>query len=441
MAKRRLTARQIVREVQLAARAQIIERANVGEAEITAAWAPHLRRLSQRLATARRSEVQGVINETIRELARASIDPIQRSMRDGSIVGMRASERQHERLTEPGGPVHTTARQRESFASPVTLARAREIAQERIGGATTPDGVRLSTRMYRDAREAGQHAARVVRESIDTRQGIHEAAEEFIASTRGNMQARQPAYIERIARAARQARDTGDNTRLLEVIEGHRGQMNRLGQGAGSADGEFSIRSTVRQFVADVPMRPQDIDALLARHMEDRLQVQARRLVRHETAEAMRASYLESVSSKPYVKGVRWTLSPAHPKPDVCDLYAMQALHGLGPGGYPLDEVPETPHPGCLCMHVSIIDEEHFSRRLAARTGEPEPPRTWENPLEQSAHDWLATQPEAFRRQVLGPTRLAIFDHSEEGRRHVIDARGRPIPVGEAEASWQRRER
>lgn len=436
MAKRRRTADEIVREVQLAARQQVIDRVDDrGMAEVAEAWAPHFEQLRDRLLNSRPHEIHEVIDATMRELARATVRPAQRSIRQGAIIGMNASDREHEALVGQGGPIRATIRQAASIPSAVSRERAREIAQERIRGTTSHGGVRLSTRLHRQAREVGEHATSIVRSSIEARVGMHEAAEEFLGVARTQMQLAQPRYLERIVAEARRARDTGDRTRLLEVIEGHRGQLNRLGQGRDRRDGEYSLRSTVRQFVNDVQMRPEDVDALLARHMEDRAQFVARRIMRHETAEAMRTAHLEGLAGKPYVKGIRWTLSPAHPRPDVCDLYAAQALHGLGPGGYPLESVPETPHPLCLCSHESILDEEHFTRQAARRRGEPEPPRTWEDPTHQSAHDWLAEQPESFRRQVLGPTRATIFDQGPAGRRRVIDGAGHPIPVSIARAT------
>jgi hypothetical protein len=54
----------------------------------------------------------------------------------------------------------------------------------------------------------------------------------------------------------------------------------------------------------------------------------------------------------PWVKGTKWNLSNSHPtgKPDECDLYATQNVHGLGKGVYPVDSIPDKPHPHCLCF-------------------------------------------------------------------------------------------
>src|SRR5690606_3258478 len=117
---------------------------------------------------------------------------------------------------------------------------------------------------------------------------------------------------------------------------------------------------------------------------------------------------------------------PQHPRPDICDLYANQNLYGLGPGGYPPDAVPSTPHPNCLCVRVAIVDRFHTRRELARLNGEPEPPREWEVGGHETAAEWLARQPEEFQRELLGKTRYEVFRREPE---RVITAGGEPLPV------------
>jgi hypothetical protein len=405
---------------------------------VDAAWEPILERLRTDLATATAEQSPVLIRAAVREMAVAALAPARAAVVEGVRIGMNAAGTQTDRLLRPGGPLRATARDREGITRSITDARGRRIAEDRVLGRTAVGRVRLSRRLHRSIGEAGDAAARIVERSIAAREGVFQAAENFIEETRGKMRTPIPRYIQQLAKEARRAADTGDRSRLLELIDGHRSQMNRLGE-RGGRDGLTSLRSTVRQFVADVQMRPEDVDRLLARHLEDRAQFQARRIIRNETAEAHRDAYLESTRHQPFVKGYRWTLSRAHPKPDICDCFAQQNLHGLGPGGYPVDEVPETPHPLCLCGREAIVDPHHFRRQLAARRGQPEPPRPWEDDNTQTAHEWLADQPASFRRELLGPTRARIFDESAAGRRRVIDDQGRPIPVGQVLASRQRR--
>ena len=109
-----------------------------------------------------------------------------------------------------------------------------------------------------------------------------------------------------------------------------------------------------------------------------------------------------------------------------CDVYASQDLFGLGPGGYPADQVPATPHPSCLCSQSAILDRFALQRELAQLRGEPEPPRDWESGRRETGAEWLARQPASFRDSLLGPTRSRIFA-TEPGR--VLTPQGAPIPV------------
>lgn len=84
----------------------------------------------------------------------------------------------------------------------------------------------------------------------------------------------------------------------------------------------------------------------------------ARRIMVSETNnmyfEADRVASVES----PVVDLVKWTISGRHhavsSSPDACDVYAESDLHGYGPGIYHPENVPQKPHPHCLCQISSI---------------------------------------------------------------------------------------
>jgi hypothetical protein len=87
------------------------------------------------------------------------------------------------------------------------------------------------------------------------------------------------------------------------------------------------------------------------------------------------------------VVGVRFTLSPLHPRLDVCDFYAKANLHGLGPGVYPLGRHPYPAHPMTLSYLQPVFDTDVSD---ADRQGR------------QSPFEWLRAQPGATQRGVLG---------------------------------------
>lgn len=238
-----------------------------------------------------------------------------------------------------------------------------------------------------------------------------------------------PAHVRELRRAAGMALEAGDQNFYEAAVERWAGRVERLGEGmpgGGRRAGAFTMRSATQQLVKDLrTARPQQVQHLIDRWVLERARYQARVVARTETVEAFRDGYRRGTERQPYVKGYRWVLSNRHPKPDVCDLLAHQNLYELGPGGYPANAVPATPHPLDLCSQVAIIDEAHFRRELARVRGEQEPPRPWEDGPRETAQEWLRRQPVEVRRAILGPTRMRMLARGAD----VVAPNGVPIPV------------
>lgn len=238
-----------------------------------------------------------------------------------------------------------------------------------------------------------------------------------------------PQHVEELRDAARAAAsgDPAARRKYEQTVERWSRRVEALGQGAGREPGAHTVRSSTQRLITELREAQADqVDAIVDRWVLDRARYQARQIARHETVEAYRDGYKRSTEDNPAVVGYRWTLSPRHPRPDICDLYANQNLYGLGPGGYPPGELPATPHPNCLCVQTAIVDRFHTRRELARLRGEPEPPREWEVGGHETAAEWLAKQPDTFQQALLGSTRARVFREAPE---RVISARGAPIPV------------
>lgn len=93
----------------------------------------------------------------------------------------------------------------------------------------------------------------------------------------------------------------------------------------------------------------------------------ARLVAQTEINRAHRHAYERQTREFDFVKGMQWHLSKSHPRPDICDTYAEQDLHGLGPGGYPFDKMPPNrpAHPGCICFDTAILDDEALDKEAA----------------------------------------------------------------------------
>lgn len=77
-----------------------------------------------------------------------------------------------------------------------------------------------------------------------------------------------------------------------------------------------------------------------------------------------------------------------------CDMHAAVNLHALGPGVYPLDDVPYPAHPQTLSYTVAVFKDEISDEDRAGQ---------------QSRSQWLQTQSPAVQAAILGKAKAAAF--------------------------------
>ena len=291
-----------------------------------------------------------------------------------------------------------------------TEIEAQQAAARVLRGRIQARDVPLAARLDRNHRELARNMAREIQTSMRAGENAFQTMERVLELNSPTGRASIPQYVQRLGDAARAAAEFQDDGLEREIRK-----VRRYVDGLGSSDrGNTSIRAASEQLITDLRRAVKsaseaDVDRIVDRWAQDKAQYQAKVIARTEAIAAHREAYETSMKKKPWTKGFKWALSPGHKLPDVCDLLANQNLHGLGPGGYPPDALPNTPHPSCTCSQTAIIDELHFERELAELEGTVPPPESWDVGGEQSAAEWLAQQPEQLQAQVLGPTRLAVF--------------------------------
>lgn len=70
---------------------------------------------------------------------------------------------------------------------------------------------------------------------------------------------------------------------------------------------------------------------------------------------------------RPGVSATKWNLSGSHKVPDDCNRFAAANPDRLGPGLYKPDNVPDKPHPQCLCfLTYQTMDPDQFASALLA---------------------------------------------------------------------------
>lgn len=276
--------------------------------------------------------------------------------------------------------------------------------------------------------------SRVLQASIRAGEKTTRTAERLLHADQP--QVHLPRYVRELRDAARFPRGPGDPNLYEDAVKRWERQVARLGQGQAGGIGEYTMRSASQQLIADLrKAKPAQVDKVVDRWVLERARHQARVVARHESVEAYRDQAVEGWKQEEWVKGLRWTISPSHPKPDICDCLANQDLYGLGPGGYPLNQRPRTPHTSCLCGQVPIADPHHLKREIARLKGTDEPPRPWESGRTESGEEWLLRQPESAQRAILGPTRARLLKQGERimtqdraNFRKVHNLLGKPKP-------------
>lgn len=104
---------------------------------------------------------------------------------------------------------------------------------------------------------------------------------------------------------------------------------------------------------------PEQIAKKVAKYIEKKQKYNAMRVARTEIQRAWRITYVEQSKKLPFVKGIKWNLSGSHNINDICDELATADV-GLGPGVYPPNAVPfngQPAHPQCICNLTTVLDE------------------------------------------------------------------------------------
>lgn len=87
----------------------------------------------------------------------------------------------------------------------------------------------------------------------------------------------------------------------------------------------------------------------------------AMRLGRTEIANAFHEQTRRDYANNPFVSGLKWNLSRSHPRKDQCDVLAKGHSRGKPAGVYDTSNVPDKPHPQCLCnLTPETVTEAEF---------------------------------------------------------------------------------
>lgn len=160
---------------------------------------------------------------------------------------------------------------------------------------------------------------------------------------------------DRIWRTDRQARDQVVNAIESAVI-----------QGQGAAQAAAELRAQGRPVPGDIQGKISAANAKsIGRNVgnvltgDESAMQNAMRLFRTEINRAHGEAFMNGGEQVADFGGFRYKLSPAHPKPDICDLLSSQNLYGLGPGVYPTRaKTPWPAHPNTISFLEIVFKDE-----------------------------------------------------------------------------------
>ena len=89
-------------------------------------------------------------------------------------------------------------------------------------------------------------------------------------------------------------------------------------------------------------------------HDSNNARMKFRRVLRTEINRAHGERYKQMVREDDEAVGVRFCLSPRHPRRDICDTHASADLYDLGAGVYPVDACPWPAHPNTF-SYVEVV--------------------------------------------------------------------------------------
>lgn len=119
------------------------------------------------------------------------------------------------------------------------------------------------------------------------------------------------------------------------------------------------------------------------------------RVMRTEINRAHTKAYQQGVAADPEAIGTKFTLSPRHPRTDICDLHARANLYGLGAGVYPPGKSPLPAHVNTLSFEVVVYRDEVSAEDRAGK---------------QTVVEFLDTVPSKDRAGMLGVNKNEAFE-------------------------------
>lgn len=145
-----------------------------------------------------------------------------------------------------------------------------------------------------------------------------------------------------------------------------------------------------------------------------------RRVLRTEINRAHGERYKQLARADENVIGLRFMLSPRHPRVDICDEHAAADLYGLGQGVYPVDECPWPAHPNTFSYTEAVYRDEIGSLNPTVEKVQTEIAAEADGLLERAAAIEPVITGDLQRMAAAVQARMAGLDYRFKGRESLI---------------------
>ncbi len=145
-----------------------------------------------------------------------------------------------------------------------------------------------------------------------------------------------------------------------------------------------------------------------------------RRVLRTEINRAHGERYKQLARADENVVGLRFMLSPRHPRVDICDEHAAADLYGLGQGVYPVDECPWPAHPNTFSYTEAVYRDEIGSLNPTVEKVQTEIAAEADGLLERAAAIEPVITGDLQRMAAAVQARMAGLDYRFKGRESLI---------------------
>lgn len=248
------------------------------------------------------------------------------------------------------------------------------------------DGLTLSKRTTRGAKEVTKQAAAVIAEAVKKGQTVQKAALAlFDGYGYGHTLPEQdiPDFLKQLTQIAR-AKDYGgaEFHKIIRAVERNLKKLNVQGLKAAYTQVKNAVLSG----------NEKRIEKAVYTATQERTRYFARRIARTEMARAYNDGFIAKWAADEDCIAFKWKMSTAHPFCDICDMYAEADLYGMGPGVFPKDKVPTLPvHPNCMCHLRPVM--------VGSKLLKSETPHAR---IEEGGREWLDKQTLPNRQRILG---------------------------------------